>query len=352
MGGRRIGLDIGSTAIRAAEVSTNGGRIRLLRMAQVPLPPGAVASGEVRDTAQVSEAIRELWRSAQFRSRDVMLGVGNQRVVVREVSIPWLEEKELRQSLPFQVQEFVPISVEDAILDYQLIEEFQHEGRRMIRILLVAAMKSMIDQMIQAVEGAGLNPVGIDLIPFALLRSVATRGFGDLESEEGDEAVVDVGADVTSVCVHAAGVPRFVRVLPAGGREITSSVAKMLNVSEEEAERLKRGATAGVTQEVVDEARAAIGTRVASFVDEIRSSLDFYASQSPGTRIKRVLLTGGGSKLRGLMDMLSERLVGSVGEGHPFHGLTVEVRADERLLSEVEPLLAVAVGLAIPGAAA
>src|SRR5437762_1837655 len=117
---RHIGLDIGSTAIRAAEVSTSGGKPRLVRVAQVPTPAGAVASGEIRDPDQVSDAIRELWRSARFRSKDVMLGVGNQRVVVREVTLPWLEEKELRQSLPFQVQEFVPIPVDDAVLDYHV----------------------------------------------------------------------------------------------------------------------------------------------------------------------------------------------------------------------------------------
>jgi type IV pilus assembly protein PilM len=330
----------------------SGGKPRLVRVAQVPTPAGAVASGEIRDPEQVSDAIRELWRSARFRSKDVMLGVGNQRVVVRDVSLPWLEDKEFRQSLPFQVQEFVPIPVDDAVLDYHVIEEFQQEGRRMLRLLLVAAQKFMIDQMIQSVEGAGLNPVGLDLVPFAILRSVATLGFADLQGEEGEEAVVDVGADVTSVCVHAAGVPRFVRVLPAGGREITSAVAKLLNVPEEEAERLKRGATSGVSAESVDQARQAIGSRAASFVDEIRSSLDFYASQTPGARINRVLLTGGGSKLRGLMEMLDERLSGTVGQGHPFHGLTVDMQADERLMGEVEPLLAVAVGLAIPGAAA
>src|SRR5437764_4414367 len=118
MGKRRIGLDIGSTSIRAAEISVNGGRPRLVRMAQVPTPAGAVASGEVKDPAAVSEAVRELWRTARFRSREVHLGVGNQRVVVREVTLPYLEDKELRQSLPFQVQEFVPIAIEDAILDY------------------------------------------------------------------------------------------------------------------------------------------------------------------------------------------------------------------------------------------
>jgi type IV pilus assembly protein PilM len=349
---RRIGLDIGSTAVRAAEVVASGSRPRLVRIAQIPTPAGAVSNGEVRGPALVSEALRDLWKQGGFRSKDVLLGVSNQRVVVREVAIPWLMDKELRESLPFQVQEFVPISIEDAVLDYQIIEEFEQEGRRMVRLLLVAAQKVMIERMVQAVEGAGLTPVGLDLIPFAILRSVGSVGLADLSGEEGEEAVVDVGADVTSICVHAAGLPRFVRVLPSGGRDITTAVASVMERPAEEAEAVKQGRTIGLSRQMVDDVRTAIGQRSASFVDEIRSSLDFYASQGSGARISKVLLTGGGSKLSGLVGMLGERLTSTVVAGKPFHRLDVAVNADLRVMHEVEPLLAVAIGLAMTGVAA
>jgi len=139
----RVGLDIGSTAVRAAEVG--GGDVPvLMRAAQVPLPRGAVENGEVRQPAVVAEALKELWDRSRIRARQVLLGVGNQRVVVREVALPWLPEKELRSSLGFQVQEFIPISVEDAVLDFDPLGEFEQEGRRMLRILLVAAQKVMV----------------------------------------------------------------------------------------------------------------------------------------------------------------------------------------------------------------
>src|SRR5205809_2025288 len=170
----RIGVDIGSTGVRAAELSMRSLPPHLMRVAQVPVPDGAVSSGEIRDAAAVSDALRELWRRGKFRSRDVVLGVANQRVVVREVSLPWLTDKELRESLPFQVQEFVPIPVEEAVLDYHVLEEFEREGRRMVRILLVAAQKTMIQQIVQAAEAAKLRPVGLDLVPFAIVRSVGS----------------------------------------------------------------------------------------------------------------------------------------------------------------------------------
>ena len=134
----RIGLDIGSTAVRAAEL-TEGSPPSVVRAAQVPLAAGAVENGEVKDIEAVSEALRELWSRGGFKSKKVWMGVGNQRVVVREISLPWLPEKELRQSLGFQVQEFIPMPVDEAVLDYHVIEESEEQGRRMLRVLLVAA---------------------------------------------------------------------------------------------------------------------------------------------------------------------------------------------------------------------
>nr|MBA3364055.1 pilus assembly protein PilM [Actinomycetota bacterium] len=193
----RIGLDVGSTAVRAAELG-EGSPPTVIRAAQVPIPVGAVENGEVRDVEAVSEALRELWssRHSGFKSRKVWMGVGNQRVVVREIALPTMPEKELRQSLGFQVQEFIPMPVDDAVLDYHLIEETEIEGRQMLRLLLVAAQKAMVDTLIAAATGAKLEPVGLDLIPFALVRAVGATGAGMELETSGGEAVVDVGAHV------------------------------------------------------------------------------------------------------------------------------------------------------------
>src|SRR5688500_7716337 len=124
----RIGLDVGSTAVRAVELST-GGTPSVLRAAQVALPAGAVENGEVRDPGAVGEALKQLWQSGGFKARQVFLGVGNQRVVVREIAIPWLPEKELRASLGFQVQEFIPMATDEAVLDFDPLGEFEHEDQ-------------------------------------------------------------------------------------------------------------------------------------------------------------------------------------------------------------------------------
>ena len=391
----RIGVDVGSTAVRVAEVAA--GEIPVIvRAAQVPLPPGVVEAGEVRQPEVVAEALRELWSKAGVKSKQVHLGVGNQRVVVRELALPWLPEKELRDTLGFQVQEFIPMASDEAVLDFDPLGEMDQGGRRMVRILLVAAHKPMVNALVEAALAAKLDPQGIDLTPFAVTRAVGAGDDGlDLDSS-GDEAIIDIGAQVTSICVHDRGVTRFVRMLPSGGRDITLALASVLGVDDETAERLKRGERFGgiadavpavaapadgapavplpppadappvdtpptdtlpietprsVPGEFADptEVRDLALARAGSFVDEVRSSLEFYTAQMPNAQVGRVLVVGGGSRLDGLLELLQERLPVPVDRGRLFERAKSEIELSAEASAEAEAVLAVAVGLAIPG---
>ncbi len=385
----RIGVDVGSTAVRVAEVAAGDIPV-IVRAAQVPLPPGVVEAGEVRQPEAVAEALRELWSKSGVKSKQVHLGVGNQRVVVRELALPWLPEKELRDSLGFQVQEFIPMASDEAVLDFDPLGEMDQGGRRMVRILLVAAHKPMVNALVEAALAAGLDPQGIDLTPFAVTRAVGTGDEGlDLDSS-GDEAIVDMGAQVTSICVHDRGVTRFVRMLPSGGRDITLALASGLGVDDEVAERLKRGERFGG---IVDPAPAVVSptdgapvvqlpppvdtpptdtlpveaprgvpgvlsdpaevrdlalTRARSFVDEVRSSLEFYTAQMPNAQVGRVLVVGGGSRLDGLLELLQERLPVPVDRGRLFERAKSEIELSAEASAEAEAVLSVAVGLGIP----
>jgi type IV pilus assembly protein PilM len=348
----RLGVDVGSTAVRVAEVAAGDVPV-LVRAAQVPLPAGAVEAGEVRRPDAVAEALRELWGNAGVKGKEVFLGVGNQRVVVREVAIPWLPEKELRQTLAFQVQEFIPMAADEAVLDFEPLGEMDQGGRRMQRILLVAAHKAMIGALVEAALSAKLEPVQIDLNPFAVVRAVGTGDDRlDLDSP-GDEAVIDVGAHVTSICVHDRGTTRFVRTLPSGGRDVTLAIARGLGVEDEPAELLKRGEPVEAPSDGTplpdpkDVRRLAL-TRAGSFVDEVRSSLEFYAAQVPGAKIARVLVTGGGSRLEGFLELLQERIPVPVDRGRLFERVKSELDLSADASAEAESVLAVAVGLAIP----
>jgi type IV pilus assembly protein PilM len=385
----RIGVDVGSTAVRVAEVAVGDIPV-VVRAAQVPLPPGVVEAGEVRQPEAVAEALRELWSMSGVTSKQVYLGVGNQRVVVREVALPWLPEKELRDTLGFQVQEFIPMASDEAVLDFDLVGEMDQGGRRMVRIMLVAAHKPMVNNLVEAALAAKLDPQGIDLTPFAVIRAVGTGDEGlDLDSS-GDEALVDFGAQVTSICVHDRGVTRFVRMLPSGGRDITLALASGLGVDEDVAERLKRGERVATRSEdepsvhqpgvelrlpadplplegppaytlPVEAARSVPAvlpdptevrrialTRAGSLVDEVRSSLEFYTAQMPNAQVGRVLVVGGGSRLDGLLELLQERLPVPVDRGRLFERAKSEIELSAEASAEAEAVLSVAVGLGIP----
>ena len=222
-----VGVDIGASTLRGVEVA-DGGRSRptVLRYAEVPLPEGSVSRGEVLEQNTVANAFRQLWSRGGFKSKDVVLGMGNQRVLARDLSVPRAPRQRIKESLPFVVQDMLPVPVQDALLDFYPIAESMGENGPQIDGMLIAAVKDAVLGNVNAVRLAGLNPVGVDLIAFALGRVLVHRA-----GVAGTVAVVDVGANTTSVVVLTDGVPQFVRIIPTGGDDITTALTARLEIS-------------------------------------------------------------------------------------------------------------------------
>ncbi|MEY2475917.1 MAG: hypothetical protein QOG87_1232 [Actinomycetota bacterium] len=352
MAPRVIGLDIGSFAVRAAELDVGGAQPTLLRFGQVTLAPGAVVNGEVEDTEAVGAAIRRLWSESGFRSRQVVLGVANQKVIVRQAEVPAMSEEDMRSALRFEAQELIPIPLEDAVLDFQVLETVPDaEGEGMARILLAAAQRDMIRTHLAAVERGGLTTTAVDLVPFALIRALG--GPQEFLPEPGrSQAIVCIGAGVTNVVVHEAGVPRFVRILSVGGDDISRAIAEDLDVDLDLAEDLKRRADDVSDDDLEARTGAIVNQRLGTLVEEIRGSLDFYLAQADATPFERVLVTGGASRTRGLIERLQQVLGGTPVEmARPLAALQIgKVGLSDEQLAEAEPLVAVPVGLALAGA--
>jgi type IV pilus assembly protein PilM len=347
-----VGLDIGTSGVRAAELTLGKSATTLERFGQVALPPGAVRDGEVVDTDAVAAALKQLWQQAKFGAKKVVVGVANQRVVVRQVDLPWMPVQELRQSLAFQVQDYIPMPVDQAILDFHPLEEFASDnGSRMLRVLLVAAARDMVDMALVAVEKAGLEPAVVDLTSFAVLRSLYTpSAMGAVEAH----ALVDVGASVTNIVVHQGGVPRFVRILLMGGAHITDAVAERLGVPAEQAESVKQASGLAAVPGMADAqpASRAIEQTGGAFVEEVRGSLDYYMAQPGAARIGKIVLSGGGSRLGGLVERLSGSTRLPVELARPMSTLRLgKTGLTEEQLAYVEPMVAVPVGLAMGAAA-
>jgi type IV pilus assembly protein PilM len=343
-----IGLDIGTSGVRAAELSFGKAHVTLEKFGQVALPEGAVRDGEVTDPIAVGQCIKQLWEHTKFSSKKVIVGVANQKVIVRQVDLPWLEENELKQSLGFQVQDFIPMPVEHAVLDFFTLEEFTNDsGGRMRRGMLVAASREMVMNAVHAVQKGGLTVKMVDLSSFAVLRSLA--GFGELGLDTSVEALVDVGARVTNIVVHQGGAPKFIRILLMGGQDLTDAVADRMGVQVHQAEAIKQDV--GLRGDTGDQANAAarvIDAAASKFLDEVRGSLDYYTASTGSSSISRLVLTGGGSRLAGLAERIQTATRIPVVAGNPMERMSMgKTGLTPEQLQFVEPLAVVPVGLAL-----
>ncbi|MFM7718625.1 MAG: type IV pilus assembly protein PilM [Actinomycetota bacterium] len=338
----RIGLDVGSTAVRIAEV-TEGDRPSVLRLGQVPLPLGAVEAGEIRRGEQVTAGIERLLEVSSIDGDEVYLGVESTRVVVREIALPWLPEKELREALSFQVQDYIPMAPEEAVLDLELLDEAVVDGQRMQKILLVAASRGAVNAQIEAVEAAGLVPVAVDLAPFAAVRATASTDSTDAE------ALVDIGGHITSISLHVGGHVRLVRIVSVGGRNITSTIARNLGIEEGAAELLKRGDADPTGAEGLDrsKARQAALDGARPLIEDLASTLEFSMSQEADLDVKRIVLTGGASHLDGLTDLLDQRIHLPVTRAKVFGRARSRLAPELGAMVEAGGSFSVAIGLAL-----
>lgn len=316
-----VGLDIGSSAVRAVEVATRGRSARIRKAGRVPLPPGVVDGGQVREPAEVTKAVKRLWHEAKFSTRSVRLGVGSGSVLVRPVELEWMPGPDLRKAMRYLVADLLPVPVEEANIDHVLLEETERDGRRMARVLLVATARGGVDDVVRAVSAAGIRPTTADLAPLALVR-VAARGGGGAERDGSDgplavpdttdddlvraEAVIDIGADKLSVAVHTNGLPRFVRVIPGlGGSTLTRAVAEETGEDERVAEQRKHETDFDLSTHPTDRMSYALSVAAEAMAREVADTLQFHAAADPTHPARRILLTGLGGTINGFPEVLA-----------------------------------------------
>ncbi len=338
-----IGLDVGTNAVTVAEVVI-GEPPRLAAFGQVALPRDAMRDGEVVDGAAVAEAIRRLRGEVGIRRGGVRVGLASPRLIVRQVEMPVMSDEDLAGALRFQAADLIPFSIDEAFTDFAILDQYQPpDGEPVMRVLLAAAQRGMVEQLVEAVESGGFAVDAVDLIPLALLRSLGARsGFA------GAEGIVSIGGGTSVVAVHENGVPRFVRVLGSGGRQLTDAIASSLDLMSDAAESLKRQLANGVGDPTVDQARAAIDRPLGVLLDEVRSSIDYYRNQPGAAPLSQVLVTGGSAQLAGLIDRLGGLLGVSTFAADPRSHLTIgDIGFAPEELPRLDPYLPAAVGLAL-----
>ncbi len=330
MGKQVVGLKVGASSLAAARVETNGSA-ELVQVARDALPGGVVAGGEIRDVPALAGALKEFFGRHKLPTRAVRVGIANNRIGVRTIDLGGIgDPKQLANAVRFRAQEALPIPLDEAVLDYQVLAEgVDAEGQPTKRVLLVVAYRDLIDTYVAACREAGLRLVGIDLEAFALLRALTPAGPVLTNGERSALVAVSVGADRTTLAVSDGYTCEFTRVLEWGGASLTDALARALDVEPDEAERIKKEialegtlAPEGLTDESAAKAREALRTGLTTFARELVSSLQFYQGQPDSLGIREVVLAGGTAELRGLAGALQSLIGVNVRVGDPLAGVT------------------------------
>jgi type IV pilus assembly protein PilM len=314
--GTVVGLDIEAGSIAATEVRTNGSA-QVTASAIGPLAPGAFHEGEVLDGDSLATALKALFAEHKL-SKQVRLGVGNQRVVVRTMRLPVIEDpKEMEAAVRFQAQEQMPMPLDQAVLEHQVVGGVAAaEGASpQLDVVVVAARRDMVSSFLAPIRRAGLEPVGVDLSAFGMIRALADAGVegGEAEAGQPPSATVlycNVG-DVTNLAVARGRACLFTRVSHVGLEAMSASLASTRGLDADGAMQWLQhvGLQSPLEEiegdaEVVAESRRALEDGVSALMDELRLSLDYYGAQEGAVPVERIVICGAGSAIAGLADQM------------------------------------------------
>ena len=288
-----VGLEITEDSLRAVEL-TRGRRPVLVAAGEVPLPPGAARDSEVLDPDVIAMAVGQLWAQTRIKAKEVVVGVANRRILVREHSTPAVRPDLMRAALPFDVQDLLPVPPDQAVLDFYPIS--QSDGH--VHGLLVAAVSESIETLITALERARVRTAAVDFVPFGLARVAKV-----VAPPEETVAVIAIDAHTTNLVVAQDGVPRFARIIPLD-LGLAADRDEQPPTPGEPVEEPLPAARRALSFSVPDTASPA----VTDLIERIRNTLSFHASRPGATAVSTIFLTGPGIDLPGLVQQASAQL--------------------------------------------
>ncbi|MBS3898174.1 MAG: type IV pilus assembly protein PilM [Dethiobacter sp.] len=330
-GAGSIGLELDTGFIRAVEVRGKSGNMKVVAAGQVLIPKTAVVDGVVQEVATVSEALNKLWSQARFSSRNVVLGMFNQSVIIRLINFPKVPKNKLEQAVKLQAGEYIPIPPAQMVLDLALVGEVDGEDGPQYELLLVATRKAQLEPSLAALKMSRLLPRVIDLAPLAMMRVVPQ------EKLVGTVVFVDLSMGLGSVLLAVDGMPRFARVMPVSLTQFHSSIGLVM-----EAEQYHQQ-VAATLEKGSDE--QAFGRWAQSVVAEVRTSISYYIKQENLNSVNRILLSGIGARVTGLAALLQNELEVAVEVAQPL----ANFKGQQAKLEVSGAEYAVSMGLALRG---
>ena len=372
-----LGVDVGSSSVKVVQVKFTGKNIAIEKIGIAPIRvEGSKGERQEVTDAVVADAVKAAIADSGSNLRDVCSSIAGESVIVRYLQFPDMNDDELDYAVRLQAEEYIPFRLDEVNLDYQRLDSPTVEGGKRVNLLLVAARKDLVNRRVELLKSIGLNPVVMDVDSFALLNCLEANY--DFRSDEV-VALVSIGASITNINIFTNSITRFARDISLAGNSISSAIAGKMNISFVEAEKIKkeeatitakeaavsdseRPGVAEAIKETVEkitgesmsmEEKSAkineiIRQPIQSLITEIRRSLQFFENQPNGKPVTRILLTGGGAKLKNLDRYMADRLGLPVEIADPLKKADISrVGITENLLRDQAPALAVGIGLGI-----
>jgi len=339
-----VGLDIGSSSVKAVELLRKGNNLQLASLGYENLLPDTIVDGQIMELNNVSNVIASIFKEHQIKTARVAAGVSGHSVIVKNIVLPQMSEDELQESFSWHAEEHIPFDIADVNLDYQVTNNTSDA----VHVLMAACKSDKIANVRQAIQLAGKQPVVIDVDAFALQNCYEVN----YQPKAGEVvALLNIGAATMNINILNGTRSVFARDASVGGSQYTSLLQKELGLTFEQAEAVKRGypLPEGTEPRPIQPIIETVSDILAL---EVRKTMDFYrATADEGeSAIQKILLAGGGSKLPGLADYLAQRFEIPVEVFNPFRQIQVDARKfDPDYMREIVPEMAVAVGLALRG---
>jgi len=349
-------IDFGSRSIKVAKVHKTSNGYELDNYGITLSPEGAIANGEIFNPIAVADALAELIKECGIRDNKAIIAITGQKVIIREIIFPLMEDKELLSGVMWEAPKYVPYDLDESIIDVEKVEEFvEKDGNKMMRVLLVAAPKITIQPYMDVLKKARIIPKIVDVVSSANIRAFENQLY-DKKEEEKEDSIIDIilsiGASNTILTLVEKNHLKFTRDILVGGNDITKALSKSLNISFDEAEKLKRetkivlGTEEG--EESKNESEKIIVKILNQITKEVRKSLSYYKTQSQKVNYNKMILSGGCANIDNIKDLLSEQFEIPVIIGNPFEDLKIDERVfDIKRMNKLKDTLGTVIGLAM-----
>ncbi len=343
-----VGLDIGSYAIKAAELSrkTKSGAdfYSVNRLGYEILPRDAIVEGSIMDTAAVAETIKMIFEENKISSKNVIISVSGNSVIIKKLSLPPMEKEELAESVFWEAKHSIPYPYEETNVDYAILPSHPGSEQKNLDILLVAAKKDKIANYTNAIHQANKNPEAIEVDVFALLNAIEIN-YPEIIREK-NICIINLGASLTNVIIAEKGIPQLFRDLPIGGSIFTENLSKELNIGFDDAEKAMKGFP--MENALLDKSKTALNLNVQNLLEEISKTFSFYEStEEQEKKIDLIFLCGGLSNLSELPDRFEKKFNIESQILNPFRNITYDKnKFDSIFFNELGAQFGVVVGLA------